>query len=68
MSQAPELMGVKMSNLFWLAEAKMAWLRPFLPKSDGVPRVDECSSSAQDGQQPALRRRNGLCGDTGGKQ
>ena len=30
-----------MSNLFWLAEAQMARLRPFFPKSHGKPRVDD---------------------------
>ena len=30
-----------MSNLFWLTEAQMAHLRPFFPKSDGRPRVDD---------------------------
>lgn len=34
-------MGVTMSNLFWLTEAQMARLRPFFPKSYGVPRVDD---------------------------
>ena len=41
MIQAPELTGVMMSNLFWLTEAQMARLRPFFPKSHGVPRVDD---------------------------
>jgi transposase len=39
--QAPELTGVTMSNLFWLTDAQMARLRPFFPKSHGVPRVDD---------------------------
>ena len=30
-----------MSNLFWLTDAQMARLRPFFPKSHGVPRVDD---------------------------
>ncbi|SHJ78880.1 Transposase [Palleronia salina] len=30
-----------MSNLFWLAEAQMARLRPYFPKSHGRPRVDD---------------------------
>lgn len=30
-----------MSNLFWLTEAQMARLQPFLPKSHGKPRVDD---------------------------
>ena len=30
-----------MSNLFWLTEARMDPLRPFLPKSDGRLRVDD---------------------------
>jgi hypothetical protein len=31
--QAPELMGVTMSSLFWLTDAQMAHLEPFFPKS-----------------------------------
>lgn len=30
-----------MSNLFWLTDAQMARLQPFLPKSRGKPRVDD---------------------------
>jgi transposase len=30
-----------MSNLYWLREAQMARLRPYFPKSHGVPRVDD---------------------------
>lgn len=30
-----------MSNLFWLSEAQMARLKPFVPKSHGNPRVDD---------------------------
>jgi len=30
-----------MSNLFWMTEAQMARLQPFLPKSHGRPRVDD---------------------------
>ncbi len=30
-----------MSNLFWLSNEQMARLRPFFPKSHGVPRVDD---------------------------
>lgn len=30
-----------MSNLFWLTDGQMARLRPFFPKSHGVPRVDD---------------------------
>ena len=30
-----------MSNLFWLTEDQMARLRPYFPKSHGVPRVDD---------------------------
>ena len=30
-----------MSNLFWLTEAQMSRLRPFFPKSNGRPRVDD---------------------------
>ncbi len=41
MIQAPELTGVSMSNLFWLTEVQMERLRPFFPKSHGVPRVDD---------------------------
>jgi len=29
-----------MSNLFWLADAQMKRLEPFLPKSHDTPRVD----------------------------
>ncbi len=30
-----------MSNLYWLSEDQMARLRPYFPKSRGVPRVDD---------------------------
>ena len=30
-----------MSDLFWLTDAQMARLEPFLPKSHGKPRVDD---------------------------
>ena len=30
-----------MSNLFWLNDEQMARLRPYFPKSHGVPRVDD---------------------------
>lgn len=30
-----------MSNLYWLTEEQMARLRPYFPKSHGVPRVDD---------------------------
>ena len=30
-----------MSNLFWLTEAQMERLKPFFPRSHGVPRVDD---------------------------
>ena len=30
-----------MSNLYWLCEDQMARLRPYFPKSHGVPRVDD---------------------------
>lgn len=30
-----------MSNLFWLTDANMARLEPFLPKSHGKPRFDD---------------------------
>ena len=41
MIQPPKLMGVMMSNLFWLTDAQKARLRSFFPKSHGVPRVDD---------------------------
>ena len=41
MIQAPGLTGVIMSNLFWLTDVQMERLRPFFPKSHGVPRVDD---------------------------
>ena len=30
-----------MSDLYWLSEVQMARLRPYFPKSHGVPRVDD---------------------------
>jgi transposase len=39
--QAPELTGVKMSNLFWLTDEQMERLKPFFRKSHGKPRVDD---------------------------
>jgi transposase len=30
-----------MSDLFWLTDAQMERLKPFFPRSHGVPRVDE---------------------------
>jgi len=30
-----------MSNLYWLSDAQMERLKPFLPKSHGKPRVDD---------------------------
>ena len=30
-----------MSDLFWLTEAQLERLRPFFPKSRGIPRVDD---------------------------
>ena len=30
-----------MSNLYWLSEDQMARLRPYFPKSHGVPRVND---------------------------
>ncbi len=30
-----------MSNLYWLSEAQMERLKPFLPRSHGKPRVDD---------------------------
>lgn len=41
MIQAPALMGVMMSNLFWLTDEQMERLQPFFPKSHGRPRVDD---------------------------
>ena len=41
MIQAPERMGVIMSNLFWLTDEQMERFRPFFPKSHGKPRVDD---------------------------
>ena len=41
MIQALELTGVLMSNLFWLTDVQMERLRPFFPKSHGVPRDDD---------------------------
>jgi hypothetical protein len=38
--RAPETMRVLMSNFFWLTDAQMALLRPFLGESYCVPRVD----------------------------
>ena len=36
-----EKRAVNMSDLFWLSDAQMACLKPYLPKSHGKPRVDE---------------------------
>lgn len=41
MIQARGLTWVLMSNLFWLTDVQMERLRPFFPKSHGVPRVDD---------------------------
>jgi len=30
-----------MSNHFWLTDAQMARVKPFFPRSDGKPRVDD---------------------------
>ena len=30
-----------MSELYWLTETQVAWLRPVFPKSPGKPRVDD---------------------------
>jgi transposase len=30
-----------MSNLYWLSEVQMERLRPYFPKSRGMPRVDD---------------------------
>ena len=37
----PPTVGGFMSNLFWLSEEQMVRLRPYFPKSHGVPRVDD---------------------------
>ena len=34
-------MGVMMSNLFWLTGEQMERLKPFFPKSHGMPRDDD---------------------------
>lgn len=34
-------MGVRMRDLFWLTDERMARLEPFFPKSHGRPRVDD---------------------------
>jgi hypothetical protein len=39
--QAPELTGVIIGNLFWLAEVQIERLRPFFPQSHGRPHVDD---------------------------
>lgn len=41
MTQAPELRGVRVTNLFWLTDEQMERLKPFFPKSHGKPRVDD---------------------------
>jgi transposase len=41
LTQAPELTRVTISNLFRLTDAQMARLKPFLPETHGVPRVDD---------------------------
>lgn len=40
MIQVSQIWGT-MSNLYWLSEDQMARLRPYFPKSHGVPRVDD---------------------------
>ena len=30
-----------MSDLIWLSEAQMEWIKPYFPLSHGVPRVDD---------------------------
>jgi len=30
-----------MSDLIWLSEAQMRWIKPYFPLSHGVPRVDD---------------------------
>lgn len=32
---------MQLNNLFWLTEAQMVRLRPYFPKSNGRPRVDD---------------------------
>jgi transposase len=39
--QAPEQMRVMLSSLFWLTDAQMERLRPFLPRSHGKPWVND---------------------------
>ena len=41
MIQAPELTGVMMSNLFWLTDEQMERLKPFFPKSQVKPWLDD---------------------------
>ena len=36
-----QIVGVRMSNLYWLSEAQMDRLRPYFPKSRGRARVDD---------------------------
>ncbi|MBB5724061.1 transposase [Loktanella ponticola] len=41
MIHSPRIKGGMMSNLYWLSETQMERLRPYFPKSHGVPRVDD---------------------------
>jgi len=41
MIHPPQTKGGMVSNLYWLSEAQMERLRPYFPKSHGVPRVDD---------------------------
>jgi transposase len=41
MIHALRMKGSLMSSLYWLSEAQMERLRPYFPKSNGRPRVDD---------------------------
>ena len=41
MVHRPHTKGGLMNNLFWLSNAQMERLRPYFPKSHGMPRVDD---------------------------
>ena len=41
MIQTRKLRGCNVSNLYWLSEEHMGRLRPYFPKSHGMPRVDD---------------------------
>lgn len=47
-----------MSNLYWLSEDQMERLRPYFPKSHGIPRVDDRRVLSD----IIFINRNGLCG------